>query len=124
MPAIPFNPQKSARATATPATVPMAQAVPVQDEDDYEDLLRDVDAYDRKLTHTAAPPAATMSAAEAAYDAVDPAPAVTYLAEHLDAHQPVQPPPPVPSAEDPLAALQARLAALNNPGANGGNASS
>lgn len=126
MPAIPFNPQKSARAAAaTPATVPLAQAVPVQDDEDYEDMLRDVDAFERKYAHTVAP--ATSIDAEAAYDAVDPAPAVSFLAEHLDAqhdqHQPVaQPPPPVPSAEDPLATLQARLAALNNPsGSNGGS---
>lgn len=124
MPAIPFNPQKSARAAAAPATVPLAQAVPVQDED-YEDLLRDVDPFDRKYAHTVAP--ATSIDAEAAYDAVDPAPAVSFLAEHLDAqhdqHQPVQPPSPAPSAEDPLAALQARLAALNNPGGNNGGSS-
>eukprot|EP01033_Poteriospumella_lacustris_P009096 gene9096-6540_t len=126
MPAIPFNPQKSARAAAaTPATVPLAQAVPVQDDEDYEDMLRDVDAFERKYAHTVAP--ATSIDAEAAYNAVDPAPAVSFLAEHLDAqhdqHQPVsQPPPPVPSAEDPLATLQARLAALNNPsGSNGGS---
>lgn len=105
----------------------MAQAQMIPNNEDYEEMFEDMDAYDRKYAHTAAPVVALER--ETFDQEPDNTPMVSYFTQEQSSilgpilDDPAPPvaapvaPPTHPSAaatteEDPLAALQARLAAL------------